>query len=407
MNRPGTELNSTCDVLLVTVTDIETVSLLERAKALTNRDYREQPGKHKTYFDLGEIGGARVFAVRSEMGSDTMGGSLVTVMEAVDEVKPSDIIMVGIAFGVNPEKQKIGDILVALQLQPYDLQRVGTTETGAPKITLRGGRPHCSAKLLDRLRAARLRWDKAKVDFGLMLSGQSLIDNLDFRDRLLAMAEEAIGGEMEGAGVYVACQQRKVDGILVKAICDWADGNKGVDKEQNQKIAAQNSAEFVIEMVASGLLANPQSKPSAGAVIESEAQKPPKLTPDRISISRLPVSGPDLFGRDAELKLLDDAWANPNTNIIAFVAWGGVGKTALVNHWVKQRMARDNYRGAERVYGWSFYSQGTNEQAASADEFIYAALRDFGDDRPDARLAVGQRRTASAHHSANSHAADS
>jgi hypothetical protein len=109
---------------------------------------------------------------------------------------------------------------------------------------------------------------------------------------------------------------------------------------------------------------------------------PAPLPQSHISISRLPVSGPDLFGRDSELQLLDDAWENPNTNIISFIAWGGVGKTALVNHWLKQRMARDNYRGAERVYGWSFYSQGTSERGASADLFIDQALRWFGDTDP-------------------------
>jgi hypothetical protein len=108
----------------------------------------------------------------------------------------------------------------------------------------------------------------------------------------------------------------------------------------------------------------------------------PTLPHERISVARLPVSGPDLFGRNAELQRLDEAWENPNTNIISFVAWGGVGKTALVNHWLKQRMARDNYRGAERVYGWSFYSQGTSERAASADLFIDQALRWFGDADP-------------------------
>jgi tetratricopeptide (TPR) repeat protein len=106
------------------------------------------------------------------------------------------------------------------------------------------------------------------------------------------------------------------------------------------------------------------------------------LPVDRISIARLPVTGQDLFGREAELQLLDDAWANPQTNILTFVAWGGVGKTALVNHWLKQRMATDNYRGAERVYAWSFYSQGTSERAASADVFIEQALDWFGDTDP-------------------------
>jgi hypothetical protein len=119
---------------------------------------------------------------------------------------------------------------------------------------------------------------------------------------------------------------------------------------------------------------------------QGDASKPPIPTlPTRkshISIARLPVTGPDLFGREDELQRLDDAWEDRNTNVIAFIAWGGVGKTALVNHWLKQRMARDHYRGAERVYAWSFYSQGTSERAASADLFIDQALRWFGDTDP-------------------------
>jgi hypothetical protein len=134
----------------------------------------------------------------------------------------------------------------------------------------------------------------------------------------------------------------------------------------------------------------------------------PQVPQDKISIARLPTTGSKLFGRENELQLLDDAWANPNTNILSFVAWGGVGKTALVNHWLKRRMARDNYRGAERVYGWSFFSQGTSERATSADLFIDQALRWCGDLDPTAgspwdkgeRLArhIRQRRTSASEH---------
>ena len=45
-------------------------------------------------------------------------------------------------------------------------------------------------------------------------------------------------------------------------------------------------------------------------------------------------------------------------------------------------MALDNYRGARRVYAWTFYSQGTNESATSADLFIHDALKWFGDADP-------------------------
>ncbi|KAA3660092.1 MAG: hypothetical protein DWQ10_07495 [Calditrichaeota bacterium] len=68
--------------------------------------------------------------------------------------------------------------------------------------------------------------------------------------------------------------------------------------------------------------------------------------------------------------------------MVSLVAWGGVGKTALVNSWLNG-MARDNYRGAERVYGHSFYSQGAGEdKQVSADRFFNDALEWFGYDGP-------------------------
>jgi tetratricopeptide (TPR) repeat protein len=118
------------------------------------------------------------------------------------------------------------------------------------------------------------------------------------------------------------------------------------------------------------------------AASSSTQQRPESLAPQRISISRLPVTGRDLFGRERQLQQLDEAWAGQNTHILSLVAWGGVGKSALVNNWLA-RMAQDNYRGANRVYAWSFYSQGTTDKVVSADQFIEAALVWFGDPDPN------------------------
>jgi tetratricopeptide (TPR) repeat protein len=110
---------------------------------------------------------------------------------------------------------------------------------------------------------------------------------------------------------------------------------------------------------------------------------PQLSTPIKISLGKLPSTNHELFGRDNELKMLDAAWANPQTNLITLVAWGGVGKTALVNTWLSS-MRQDNFRGAERVFGWSFYSQGAAEgKQVSADVFIASALKWFGDPKPD------------------------
>jgi predicted ATPase len=95
----------------------------------------------------------------------------------------------------------------------------------------------------------------------------------------------------------------------------------------------------------------------------------------------MPITGGFLLGRDAELQQLDDAWTNPSINILTLVAWGGVGKSTLVNHWLR-RMARNGYRGAARVYAWSFYHQGTVDRVTAADEFIASSLVWFGDPDP-------------------------
>jgi hypothetical protein len=132
-------------------------------------------------------------------------------------------------------------------------------------------------------------------------------------------------------------------------------------------------------------------------------RKPPaRLGPKKISVARLPITGSDVFGREEDIGFLDDAWANQQVNVVTIVAWGGVGKSTLVNHWLR-RMAGEQYRSAQLVFGWSFYRQGTSGDTSSADEFLDAALTWFGDPEPrlgtawekGERLAklVGHRRT--------------
>src|SRR5271157_3556041 len=115
-------------------------------------------------------------------------------------------------------------------------------------------------------------------------------------------------------------------------------------------------------------------------------RKPPaRLAPKKISVARLPVTGSDVFGREEDIAFLDRAWANNDVNVVTIVAWAGVGKSTLVNHWLR-RMAAEQYRCAELVFGWSFYRQGASGETSSADEFLEATLTWFGD--PDPRIGT-------------------
>jgi len=127
-----------------------------------------------------------------------------------------------------------------------------------------------------------------------------------------------------------------------------------------------------------------QKAPSTASLVGTRKPQA-RFAPKKISVARLPITGSDVFGRDEDITFLDRAWANKDVNVVTIVAWAGVGKSTLVNHWLR-RMAAKHYRSAELVFGWSFYRQGTSGGTSSADEFIDAALAWFGD--PDPRLGT-------------------
>jgi nucleoside phosphorylase len=241
------------DVLLVAVAEIEVIAVLNSLKEKFNRTYKPYAKGNKTYFDLGEISEARTFMVQSEQGTGSPGGALLTIHESIYTLSPSTIIMVGIAFGLNPQQQQIGTILISQRLQLYEHQRVGTGHGGKQVILPRGDRIQAPTRVLDRFRAGCKNWlGPANVQFGLILSGEKLVDNTAFRDRLRRAEPEAIGGEMEGAGLYAAAHLAKTDWIVVKAICDWADGSKGLHKAEYQRLAADNAARFTFHVIAQG-----------------------------------------------------------------------------------------------------------------------------------------------------------
>ena len=88
---------------------------------------------------------------------------------------------------------------------------------------------------------------------GHILSGECLIDSAEFRDALLDKFDSAKGGEMEGAGFFAAAVSKNLPWIIVKGICDFADGNKAENKVQFQITAANSSVSFCQNILNNGL----------------------------------------------------------------------------------------------------------------------------------------------------------
>ena len=348
------------DILVVTATPVESRAVLQAFQTALGDRATPQSIDGRVYFDLGTIHKARLFLTQSEMGSGGLDASLQTVQKGIETLQPAAVVMVGIAFGVNEEKQSIGDLLVTEQLRLYDLQRVGSS-AGQPQLMLRGDKPHASPWLINHFKSSVLQWAGAEVRFGVVLTGEKLVDNLDFRDQLRSLEAEAIGGEMEGAGMYVACQDKKVDWILIKAICDWADGNKAQDKEARQQSAAQNAAAFLLHglqfvpvdwekkrrdaggaipaiantgsgaTATTGGVASGQGSASIGGdvhgnVIINSSPVPDPEQPHRSTLPNQPI----FFGRAAELATIASALSPDSRTWGALIDGpGGIGKTAL------------------------------------------------------------------------------
>jgi len=84
------------------------------------------------------------------------------------------------------------------------------------------------------------------------------------------------------------------------------------------------------------------------------------------------------FGRKDRLEFLDAAFGNPSIGVVTYYAFGGVGKSALIRHWLTNNAPREGVR----FVGCSFFDQGTREHAGTSDQFIVRALRDLGDAAP-------------------------
>lgn len=214
------------DLLLVTTTSVERDALLRKLRPLPHKGALLRGSAGRITVTLGQFG--RYFAahVETTQGSVGRAASMATVADAIREVAPKAVLVLGIAFGLDPSRQRMGDVLVAESVIPYEPARVDDEHRP------RGEMLPAGTTLCERFRTRSTEWEERRGDErvnvfrGQVLSGEKLIDSRSFLDSFLEKFPSAIGGEMEGAGAYAAADREKVEILLVKSISDFADGEK-------------------------------------------------------------------------------------------------------------------------------------------------------------------------------------
>jgi nucleoside phosphorylase len=106
-------------ILLITATDVETRALHAHFRPLHPHGRCSTISMASQTYYVGRLGKYGVIHVQCQMGSVLPGGSGQTVAEAIAFWNVKAVVMVGIAFGVDRKKQRIGDVLVSKTVIPY------------------------------------------------------------------------------------------------------------------------------------------------------------------------------------------------------------------------------------------------------------------------------------------------
>lgn len=237
------------DFLILTVTDRETNSLLPFIQPISDAGVIETEHEGRVY-RLGKIGQYNIIHCRcTHMGTQETGSSTLITRNALSDWSCiKGVIMVGIAFGMydndeNGKKQHFSDVLVSKSIYPYENQKL---KNGQQEF--RGEWHQANPIFIRAFEEISKTWsvenifgENVHIEVSPLLSGEKLIDDLTVRDKLKSQFKKARGGEMEGIGLASACEDANMPWILLKAICDFGDGNKGEMKDEKQDDAAKSA----------------------------------------------------------------------------------------------------------------------------------------------------------------------
>lgn len=254
-------------ILLITANRVEANMMVRRLSEVLSKDGEglQTITEKNCKFHFGTIAGKHVVHVQpKDMSSFTRDGSFSTIEFILKRYKPQLVVSVGVAFGADAEKQNLGDVIVSKRLLPYD----SSNKYSDGRIKLNGPLYETNSQLLcswmDLLEYEKFPGTENADDegnnriatnsngkaeekthgleagifnwyTGTVLSGGSVVDEVEQKVKLFEAAanrgiDDVVGGEMEGSGIYFACDKEKIPCIVIKGICDWGVNKNAWDE---------------------------------------------------------------------------------------------------------------------------------------------------------------------------------
>jgi len=224
----------------------------------------------------GQLAGRR--AVVARMSAGKVNAAMVATL-AVEHFHPSEVIVTGIAGGLNPELTP-GDLVIASKTVQHDMfrQQASGVEHRGARHPIHGRRNPVflepPPRLIETARRAASQTHfipigqgdretsprTVRVITGIVATGDAFVESDEKRAELRDLLK-ADAVEMEGAAVAQVCFVVGVPCLVIRCLSDLADQAAMSDLESFADIAAVNSARLVhgiLRLLAEGERAAPR-----------------------------------------------------------------------------------------------------------------------------------------------------
>ena len=249
------DLVADVNIILMTVTKKEYCAVMSVGKRMGEKYTEVFLEEEDVTFNLVMYGSHKVAVIYTiEQGPAETISMLRKVQKAINA---QYVIAIGICYGMKEGKTKLGDVIVAKSIMDMSSKRASDRSVDArPKEWESGPTLYGIFNRSSGFELESGEGESVEVHTGVLTSENTLVASQDYKEKILDQIPQALGGEMEGAGIMQAAKDGKFEGIVIKGIADW--GNK--DKEPYrkwQKFVAGAAAKYVLyrlESRASGKL---------------------------------------------------------------------------------------------------------------------------------------------------------
>jgi diguanylate cyclase (GGDEF)-like protein len=158
-----------------------------------------------------------------------------TLDEAIAEISPLAVIMVGVALTIPDRSAGAGDVVVSRSVRHCELQLASLGQAAVVELRMDDELPHPSSALWERLTTAETTSKSPPATVGTILTTGRLANRRAFRTAVGALMPEALGLDIESDELLTACSRSTVEWMMVKGLC----------RSDRQLVPARGAADFV------------------------------------------------------------------------------------------------------------------------------------------------------------------